>query len=187
MSAILFSRAIGPVPVSCVISENHVAELGITEIPIETGAKITDHSFVMPKKITLDVADENAAATWNALVRFQETRAPFTMVSGLMVYKNMLIKTLTADRDEKFSRVLRCTADLQEIIIVSTAYTADTGAKKSATQQNTSKSAAKDTKTADRAASTVTRGDSPSTPVPTASAGNAGSQSMLYTLTHGAD
>src|SRR5690606_6989980 len=82
---ILFSGAIGPVPVSVILKEDHKSSLGITENPIETGAKVTDHSYVEPKRLSLDFADENAAATYNALVRFQESRVPFVAVSGLYV------------------------------------------------------------------------------------------------------
>ena len=52
-SIIAFSTSIGPVPLDCVISEKPSSELDITEIAIETGAKITDHAVVMPKKVGL--------------------------------------------------------------------------------------------------------------------------------------
>ena len=70
MSTILFSSRIGPVSIECIIREKHSSALGITELPIETGAKITDHSYVEPKRLELDFADSGAADTWNALVRF---------------------------------------------------------------------------------------------------------------------
>lgn len=177
MVAIAFSRAIGPVPIDCVITERHSSELSITEIPIEDGARITDHAFILPKKVTLDIANANAAAAYNALVRFQESRVPFTVVTGLFVYTNMLIKALHADRDRQFSSILRCTCDLQEILIVSTAYAADptgtgTGDPTNASS-NTSNSVnpqnASDAATADRTTGTVLRGDSATTTVPSGS------------------
>lgn len=42
MVAIAFSKLIGPVPISVFVSEKHNTRLGITEIPVETGVKITD-------------------------------------------------------------------------------------------------------------------------------------------------
>lgn len=170
---ILFSGLIGPIPVSVIMKEGHRSTLGITENPIETGAKVTDHSYVEPKKLTLDFADANAAATYNALVRFQESRTPFTAVSGLYLYRNMLIKSLSAERDAQTSRILKGTAELQEIIIVSTAYTASEGDANSPQSQgkpggaNSTQSArptterAGDAPTADRAAGTTMRGDAP--------------------------
>ncbi|MDO9417039.1 phage baseplate protein [Pararhizobium sp.] len=182
MSAIAFSHAIGPVFVDCVVSEKHASELDITEIPIETGAKITDHAIVVPKKITLDVASNKAAATYAAMVRFQESRVPFVLVTGLSVYRNMLIKRIDADRDATFSTVLRCRIDLQEIIIVGTSYAADPngepgrngqadqggnpGGSKSLKAAKVSPERARDGVTADRATGTVQRGDAGVTTVP---------------------
>lgn len=193
MSAILFSHLIGPTPVSVIIREVHESSLGITELPIETGAKITDHSYVEPKKIALEFADANAAATYNALVRFQETREPFTFVSGLYVYSSMLIRALSAERDQVYSQVLNGKCELQEIVIVGTAYAAPSGdetedsaggkAKGKAGGKDSSRAAkptAQNTKgaaTADRASGTVMRGDSGTTTVPPAK-----NQSLLRSM-----
>jgi hypothetical protein len=170
MPAIAFSRAIGPVPIDCVVSERHTSEIAITEIPIEDGARITDHAFVLPKKVTLDIANQNAAAAFNALVAFQESRIPFVLVTGLKVYTNMLVKNLSADRDKTFSAILRCSCDLQEIIIVGTAYApgASTGDPNdpSGTSPNVNSQAATDPATADRTTSSVLRGDSATSTVP---------------------
>ena len=163
MSVIAFSRAVGPVPIDCVLSEDHSSEIEVTEIPIETGARITDHAYVLPKRVTLEVADVNAAATYNALVRLQESRAPFTVVTGLFVYTNMLIRSLNATRDKFTSKILQCTADLQEIIIVGTAFTAAPGSLLGSLGSMTpgiSSTQSKDAVTSDRATATVLRGDS---------------------------
>ena len=171
MAAIAFNRAIGPVPIDVVITERHKAELAITEIPVENGVRITDHAFVLPKKITLDCASSNAAATYAALVALQESRLPFTLVTGLFVYNNMLIKSLNADRDATFSTVLKCTADLQEIIIVSTSYAADptgesTGDPTNTTSSKLNSETAADPATADRISGTDFRGDTGTNTVP---------------------
>lgn len=167
MSAIAFSRLIGPVPVDCVISEKHESDLEIAEIPIESGARITDHAFVLPKRVVLDIANDNAAAAYNAFVAFQSTRVPFQLVTGLSLYSNMLIKRLSADRDKDSAKILRCTVELQEIIIVSTGYAADTsgrtngqpGGKDSTKSSRLTKELTGDTVTGDRVTETIQRGD----------------------------
>src|SRR5215213_4844530 len=151
MTAIILSRAIGPVPITVVLRENHQSSIGITKNPIETGAEVTDHAYVEAKELSLEFADENATATFNALVRFQESRVPFTVVSGLFVYNNMLIASLTAERDFQYSRVLKGNAQLQEAIMVSTAKTSGSN--------STSAEKAKDATTKDKAGGTVARGD----------------------------
>lgn len=171
MAAIIFSNAIGPVPISVVIAEDHESTIGITEQPVETGAKITDHAYVEAKKISLEFGDENAVATYNALVRFQESRVPFTLISGLFVYNNMLIRAINVTRDVMYSRVLSGRVDLQEVIIVSTAYvstegtqndaqsTGKAGGKKSTQSARPTTERAGDKVTGDRAAGTTMRGD----------------------------
>lgn len=171
MSAILFSRAIGPVPVDVIVREVHVSTLGITENPIETGARVTDHAYVEPFRYMLEFADANAAVTYNMLVRFQQTRVPFTIVSGLMVYKNMLIQQITAERDQQFSTVLSGRCELQEAILVSTA---SVKGSKAATKDATKGDDATDK----RASGTVTRGDQPTTDV-----GSGKNQSLLSRIT----
>jgi hypothetical protein len=156
MSAIFYSKKIGPVAVNVIIRESHSSSLGITQIPVEEGAKITDHAYKEPKQLELDFADEGAASTWAALVRFQEKREPFDMITGLFRYKNMLIKELRAERDESTFRIVKGTALLQEIILVKTAKTA--GEK----SDNTGKPK-DDGKTPDRTEQPGTNGDQPTT------------------------
>lgn len=178
MSVIAFSRTIGPVPVSCILSEKHTSTLEITEIPIETGSKITDHAVVMPKAVTLEVAGANASATLDALIRFQESRVPFTLVTGLKIYRNMLLKRIDADRDSGAAKILRARVDLQEVILVSTAYAADPNGEPTGSQPRGKPGGEKSTRAAapsadrasgiaaERAAGTVQTGDNAVKTVP---------------------
>lgn len=121
MTIIAFSSVIGPVPISCVLSEDHSSTIEITGNPIETGAEVNDHAYIKPKEVTLDIADANAALTYNAIVRFQESRVPFYLVTGLRLYKDMLVQSIDAYRDKDNSKILKATIYLREVIIVSTA------------------------------------------------------------------
>jgi len=96
MTAILFSPSIGPIPVSVLISERHVSDLEITGNPIENGAEVNDHAYIKPKEIRLEIADANAAQTFNDFLRVQASRDPFDLVTGLTVYRNMLIAGIDA-------------------------------------------------------------------------------------------
>ena len=119
---IIFSNVLGPVQIDCVLREAPENRLDITEIPVETGSRITDHAIIAPKKVTLEIANHNASMSYQNLVAFQETRVPFTVVTGLSVFNNMLISGISAVRDATMSRVLSATIDLQEVILVDTAY-----------------------------------------------------------------
>ncbi|PHP66553.1 hypothetical protein CSC94_12755 [Zhengella mangrovi] len=125
---ILFSRAIGPIPVSVIETEAHDSTIEITKIPIEDGSSITDHAYRNPNRVTLDVTSDAAVATYGALKALQESREPFVLITGLYVYRNMLIKALSPERNSSFSSVFRGKVVLQEAILVGTTYVAGAGA-----------------------------------------------------------
>ena len=174
-----FSSAIGPVPINCFLRERHFSGVEITGNPIETGAEVHDHAYLLPKEVSLEIADENAVSALATLTRFQESRRPFTLVTGLQVYSNMMIRNIEAVQDSIHSRILKATVDLQEVIIVDTAYAtgdagSDTGVagqpggRGSTSQARPTPSRAGDALTADRVTGTIQRGDAPSLPVPLA-------------------
>jgi len=180
MSIIAFSRVIGPVSINCLISENHASEIEITGNPIETGAEVNDHAYVKPKQVLLEIADQNAAETYNALVRFQESRVPFTLVTGLTVYNDMLIQAIDATRDRMNSRILRAAVICKQVIIVSTGSAqggdaqpdGQPGGDKSRGAAKPDQHSANNTKTGARTASAVQSGDNPTqtvAPAPTQS------------------
>lgn len=198
MSAILFSRSIGPVPIAVVISEAPESVLEITEIPLEEGATATDHAHSAPFRISLEIATESAAITYGALVAWQKARVPFTYVSGFSVHTNLLIERIAPERSSEFSRVFRGTIDLKEVIIVSSASVAGDGSASSSGSKESkggakapggknsrraatpAASRASGASTQDRAAGTVNRGDVRTEPVPSTSPRG---QSILFGLT----
>lgn len=119
--AIIFSRAIGPVPIPCVLSEKPESKLSITRIPLESGAVATDHAHSEPFRLTLDVAADNLAVTYQNLVQFQRKRVPFTYVSGFDVHTNLLIESIESERSSQYAKAFRGTIVLSEIIIVGSA------------------------------------------------------------------
>jgi hypothetical protein len=181
MTTIAFSGSIGPVPIDVVIREKHEATLTITQVPVEVGADMTDHAYVEPCKLSLEIADGAAAETWAALERFQGRREPFTIVTGLKVYTNMLMSLVAAERDETHSGIFNGNIDLQEVLIAETAVVADTGGttRTSATAgtvadnpnaaRTPSPTTTTGTQTQARAASTTSRGDAVTVPVEPAS------------------
>jgi hypothetical protein len=131
---VFLSRFIGPVPLDVVVREIHESDLTITTNPVEFGANVADHAYVEPKRLRLDAVAgsrpgiaANVAGAYQALQRLQEARQPFDVVTGLSLYRNMLVHRLIVDRDSKFARVLFFSAELQEVIIVDTETTEGTG------------------------------------------------------------
>lgn len=166
---IAFSSSIGPVPLQVLLSEKHNSEVEVTSNPIETGAEVNDHAYVKPKKVELEVADGNAAATFNALVAFQEAREPFTLVTGFRVYENMVITEVDATRDKTHSKVLKATVRCREVIIVETgtaeAENDSKDGKDKSKSDKTSKDKANNAKTADKTNNGANAGDKGGTTV----------------------
>lgn len=170
---IAFSSAIGPVPLNVLISEKHTSEVEVTSNPIETGAEVNDHAYIKPKKVDLEVADGNASMTFNALVTFQESRVPFTLVTGFKVYENMVITEIEATRDKTHSKVLKANVRCREVIIVETATAEGDADSKDKNDKSTkgkssktTKGKAADAKTADKTNNGVNAGDKAGTTVP---------------------
>lgn len=189
MTAILFSQTIGPVAIDVFVKEQHKFELGITTNPIETGAEVNDHAYVKPKRVTLDVADGAAAETYNALVRFSESRVPFSIVTGLFVYSNMLILSGNFARDATYANVANGQVELQEVIIVDTAYAAgdfgddpvnESMKDNKGRQSRPSSSKAGDAATANRTSGTVHRGDMPHSVTPSTTPANKSVLSRVF-------
>lgn len=192
----IFARSIGPIPVDIIEKETLESTLKITKLPVEFGADITDHAYVEPKRIILQgiiggsltrssAGRAEAVAGWQALKRLQETRMPFTLVSGLDVHRNILIEKLTADRDKDWSRVLKFTAECSEIIIVGSAYVAgqngpDGGQAKNLGADKLGGDASL------KGAPDVIRGDTALTPssVDPSTAGGRGNASILHGLSN---
>lgn len=122
-SVIALSSVLGPLPLQVVVREKHIAKLAVTRHAIETGAEVTDHSYIEPKKLILEGASGSAAAAYAAMVALQETRMPFTIVTGLYVYNNMLIEGIEAERDSQYGRILNCRVELTEVLLVSVQHT----------------------------------------------------------------
>lgn len=141
MSCILVSRSIGGVFIDVVISEEHESSMTIAEHPVERGAKISDHAWRERRRVTLEgaVGQGRAISAYEQLLAVQEQAEPFSLVTGLKVYENMLIERITVTRDKEHARVLRFEAECSEVIIVNTETSAGGGSSSDDKAQGTTK------------------------------------------------
>lgn len=154
---VFFPKTLGPIPLDVIVREDHESELEITRNPIEFGADVTDHAYILPKRLTIEgvmasrgfQTHAQAAAGYNTILGLQAAREPFAMLSGLRLYTNMLIERVDVQRSEQNSRILHFRASLLEVIIVDTETTSG-GLKKDSLQKGPAQ---------DRGAPTVSRGN----------------------------
>jgi hypothetical protein len=127
------------------ISEDHLTSCDVTDNPVEDGAKITDHVQIKPAELSMDgvITDnplgyaiigniQNVKRTveglfgkssrsidqYNELTKLQSSRQPFTVVTGLKRYKNMIMEELSVTRTAQSGKSIHFRAKMKEIRIV---------------------------------------------------------------------
>lgn len=116
--------------------ENHESKLDITQHPVQTGAAVSDHAFLQPKTLTMDIAMSDVATsyiagqfdgTWSrsrrafdVLMELQALRLPLQITTRLKLYSNMLIETISAPDDYETLTGLKCTITFKELLVAMT-------------------------------------------------------------------
>lgn len=121
-----------------IIREEHTSTLQITEHPVQSGANITDHAFMQPARLVMEIGMSDAmdamypgqfddtaytksVSAYRVLLDLQKSRLPLSVLTRLYLYKNMLIESLSAPDDYKTLYGLRCTVTMREIMVVDVA------------------------------------------------------------------
>jgi len=115
---------------------DHERRLTITEHPVEEGASITDHAFMEPKGLSVEVGMSDvctsfidgqfterfsrSVSAFSVLERLQADRIPLSIHTKLATYHNMLIENITSPDDYTTVHGLKATVFFREIIVVST-------------------------------------------------------------------
>lgn len=131
--ALLFGRnkyaqgQVGNVVFDTVITEDHRFHSRVTYYPVETGTIVSDHIINDPDMVVLQglVSDtplnilaqfNRSIQAFNQLVQLHEQRQVVTVVTGLKVYPNMAITSMSVPRTIKTGQSLTFTIELQRII-----------------------------------------------------------------------
>jgi len=143
----LSPKMIGDIRVPVTIEEAYQDDLQITEHPVEKGAEISDHAFKRQPEVVIKCGWSNSeikaltdtlqaifeggslptadyiSTVYSQLLALQEKRTPFTVVTSLRTYDNMLFRSLAVIRDQKTGAAMSVTATLKQVRIVSTKAT----------------------------------------------------------------
>ena len=120
-----------------VLSLEHDQRLVKTQHPVQTGASISSHAYLMPAQLVLyvgmsDAMQAYAAGIWagnasksvsayQTMLSLQAARIPLTVVTRLRTYNNMIITSVAPREDSKTITGLRMRVELEEIFTASTA------------------------------------------------------------------
>lgn len=130
-------RSVGGLVFDATFKESHESPMEVTENPVESGVKISDHAYLGPKRLTIEagVSDvllrerdndpfasevSRSRRAFELLQQLQAKREPFDVQTGLKLYSNMVCTNVRADQDKDTSGAFFFTADLREVIIVYT-------------------------------------------------------------------
>lgn len=126
-------RSIAGIVPQVVVEEKHRDELVITNHPVQNGANITDHAYKQPAMLSLrygwsasgaifslDLGAPSVDDVYSMLLKLQESRQPFDVVTGKRNYSNMLIRSIDLVTDKTTEKSIIVDVLLQQIIIVQT-------------------------------------------------------------------
>jgi len=127
-------RHINGIRAMVTVEEDHEDDLVITEHPVEYGAAITDHSYKRPSEVKVRVGwsqsggfshhgvspEIDVRGIYNTLLALQNSRNPFTLVTGKREYINMLVAGIRVHTDARFESSFLADISLKQILLVST-------------------------------------------------------------------
>lgn len=130
---------IGEIELDVIISETTNTSSTITSNPVENGSDVNDNIIMNPMTFSISgiVSDTKVSPfgglntlssfasdstpsrdAWEDLLELQADRTPFTLITNLKAYDNIVIEGLNTTQDKETSKALYFTANLREIIFV---------------------------------------------------------------------
>lgn len=134
----VITRGFGGLTFDAVFQEDHTSELEVTDNPVETGVSVTDHAYMKPLSVKISagvtntpmrslpgdpyglVGDNRAQKAFELLQLLQAKAEPIDAVTGLRIYRNMIVKSITTSQNKDTANSLVFTAELREVIIANT-------------------------------------------------------------------
>lgn len=113
----------------------HRRTLHKTSHPVLTGANISDHAYIEPARVTLEIgmsdcmasfsngiwvgASTKSASAWQIIKGWQTTKQLLTLQTRLDIYTNMLVIEANAPDDVRTRRSLKATIVFEELLSAS--------------------------------------------------------------------
>lgn len=124
-----------------VLKTEHVNQRRITQHPVQVGANITDHSFQLPARLTMEIGvsdvmdcfkgdydwtwetDSRSINAFQKLKKIQESGIALSVTTRLFTYDNMVIESISVPEDYRTLYSLRASIIFQQIITIQTSTT----------------------------------------------------------------
>lgn len=123
-----------------VLQAAHQQELRTTEHPVQTGSSISDHAYIVPARLVLEIgmsdvmdaffnpstwtgARSKSVSAFNTLVAIRNARIPVSVTTRLFSYTNMLLRSISADETPKTIAGLRARIEFFQLFMATTLQT----------------------------------------------------------------
>jgi hypothetical protein len=121
----LFSNKNFSIAIPCSIRERHSDVLTITDHPVEIGSKISDHAYLNPQRVDIEIVYgsgqiDSLVDIYQKFTSLQASRELFNIVTGKRSYRDMLIEVIECTTDARTENLLRLNLHCRQVIIVST-------------------------------------------------------------------
>lgn len=118
-------RSIGGIVAPCTIAERHRDTLTITDHPVEQGAVISDHAYINPMQVEIEIGWGAGTLMplnqiYRRLLDLQASRKPFPIITGKRAYNDMLIESIEVETDADSEHVLKVHLSCRQVLIVAT-------------------------------------------------------------------
>lgn len=118
----------GTVYFDALLHADHNATVIPTQHPVQTGAAITDHAYMAPKEISLEIGMTDvvsgtgaSARAYQQFLTIMAERDLVTVVTRIGVYQDMLLTAISVPDDYTTMNALRCTLTFTEIRVATVA------------------------------------------------------------------
>jgi len=114
--------------IPCTVREHHEDSLTITDHPVEFGGVISDHAFVNPPRLFIEVVYgagqvQTMQEIYQQFLSLHQARVLFNIVTGKRRYTNMLIEEMEVTTDLRSENLISIRMQCRFIIIVYTQVT----------------------------------------------------------------
>lgn len=115
---------IGVMQVDVTVRESHSMGSQVTDKPVEDGTVINDVVILNAARVSISgiMTDDRLGTSftdkWNALLELRRSREPFTVVTSLAVYEDMIFENISCSRDVSTAGAVFFDADLKNVRII---------------------------------------------------------------------
>lgn len=119
-----------------VLMLEHTQEIELTKHPVQSGANISDHAFIQPARLGLDIAMSDAmqsytigqwasapskgVSAYQTMLALELSRTPVTVKTRLNTYTNMVIIGIHSRDENKTNHGLRASITFEQVFMGST-------------------------------------------------------------------